>query len=94
MASRWIKEGSSRDRMARADITASDGYDPLDPNGKITIRWDVMQKNSGTQDSIKKASELAQMETKGAKKERGLSPKANARVLHTALLDVIMSSNH
>nr|GEU72176.1 hypothetical protein [Tanacetum cinerariifolium] len=30
----------------------------------------------------------------GAKKEWGLSPKANVRVLHTAQLDVTISSNH
>ncbi|GJW68949.1 ribonuclease H-like domain-containing protein [Tanacetum coccineum] len=30
----------------------------------------------------------------GAKKEWGLSPKANVRVLHTAQLDVTVSSNH
>ncbi|KAF5938200.1 hypothetical protein HYC85_025706 [Camellia sinensis] len=27
-----------------------DGYDPLDPNGNITIKWDVMQMNEDTQD--------------------------------------------
>ncbi|KAL7225075.1 hypothetical protein ACSBR1_020388 [Camellia fascicularis] len=26
------------------------GYDPLDPNGNITIKWDVMQMNEDTQD--------------------------------------------
>ncbi|GFY89365.1 COBRA-like protein 6 precursor [Actinidia rufa] len=26
------------------------GYDPLDPNGNITIKWDVMQVNDDTQD--------------------------------------------
>ncbi|GKA60370.1 hypothetical protein Tco_0759777, partial [Tanacetum coccineum] len=30
----------------------------------------------------------------GAKKEWGLSPKAKVRVLHTAQLDVTVSSNH
>ncbi|KAL3839163.1 hypothetical protein ACJIZ3_023754 [Penstemon smallii] len=30
-------------------VSATYGYDPLDPNGNITIRWDVMQEN---QDSL------------------------------------------
>ncbi|KAL6964415.1 hypothetical protein U1Q18_035470 [Sarracenia purpurea var. burkii] len=28
----------------------ADGYDPLDPNGNITIKWDVMQISDDTQD--------------------------------------------
>ncbi|CAL5362882.1 unnamed protein product [Camellia sinensis] len=28
------------------------GYDPLDPNGNITIKWDVMQMNEDTQDLV------------------------------------------
>lgn len=29
----------------------ADGYDPLDPNGNLTIRWDILQENDdGTQD--------------------------------------------
>ncbi|XP_059648191.1 COBRA-like protein 6 [Cornus florida] len=31
-------------------ISPTYGYDPLDPNGNITIKWDVMQDNSGSQD--------------------------------------------
>lgn len=28
----------------------ADGYDPLDPNGNITIKWDIMLNNEGSQD--------------------------------------------
>ena len=29
----------------------ADGYDPQDPNGNITIKWDLRQQNNeGTQD--------------------------------------------
>nr|GEX63713.1 hypothetical protein [Tanacetum cinerariifolium] len=41
-----------------------------------------------------KPSGLAQMATKGAKKEWGLSSKTNVRVLHTTQLDVTVSSNN
>ncbi|RAL39554.1 hypothetical protein DM860_003087 [Cuscuta australis] len=27
----------------------ADGYDPLDPNGNITIKWDILQETSNTQ---------------------------------------------
>ncbi|GJW75074.1 hypothetical protein Tco_0134444 [Tanacetum coccineum] len=43
---------------------------------------------------LQEPSGLAQMATKGAKKEWGLSPKEKVRVLHTAQLDVTVSSNH
>ncbi|KAI3778022.1 hypothetical protein L2E82_06982 [Cichorium intybus] len=29
-----------------------DGYDSLDPNGNITIKWDLRQQNDGTQDLV------------------------------------------
>ncbi|XAR56326.1 hypothetical protein NMG60_11036769 [Bertholletia excelsa] len=33
-----------------ACLSPTHGYDPLDPNGNITIKWDVMQINDDTQD--------------------------------------------
>ncbi|GAY61147.1 COBRA-like protein 6 [Citrus sinensis] len=31
-------------------LSSSYGYDPLDPHGNITIKWDLMQSNSGSSD--------------------------------------------
>ncbi|KAG8368816.1 hypothetical protein BUALT_Bualt15G0086100 [Buddleja alternifolia] len=31
----------------------ADGYDPLDPNGNITIRWDVLQENDDTTQDVR-----------------------------------------
>lgn len=28
----------------------ADGYDSMDPNGNITIKWDILQANGGTED--------------------------------------------
>lgn len=30
----------------------SGGYDPLDPNGNITVKWDILDWNDGTYDVI------------------------------------------
>lgn len=30
----------------------ADGYDALDPNGNITIRWDVLQENDDSSKDV------------------------------------------
>lgn len=31
----------------------ADAYDPLDPNGNITIRWDVLQENDDSSKDVR-----------------------------------------
>ncbi|KAL3515680.1 hypothetical protein ACH5RR_022582 [Cinchona calisaya] len=36
--------------MVKIFSFVADGFDPLDPRGNVTIKWDIMQENDGTQD--------------------------------------------